>query len=153
MTYTYCQGVYLGACVELAERDGHPRWTDRAATLLDAISARMVGPDRVIPGFDDGGDGGLFNGILARYLADAAVRRPELAHVPPGWSWPARRRPGRGGRGHRRPGVRPRLAPARPHARPRGSRVRPVGPAVGVDAPGSRRPSNRRRYHRGTAPT
>ena len=31
------------------------------------------------PGYDDGGDGGLFNGILARYLADAALRRPELA--------------------------------------------------------------------------
>jgi hypothetical protein len=29
--------------------------------------------------FDDGGDGGLFCGILARYVADAAVRRPELA--------------------------------------------------------------------------
>jgi predicted alpha-1,6-mannanase (GH76 family) len=79
MTYTYCQGVYLGACVELAERDRHPRWVDRAAAVLDAIAGRMVGPDGVIPGFDDGGDGGLFNGILARYLADAAVRRPELA--------------------------------------------------------------------------
>jgi predicted alpha-1,6-mannanase (GH76 family) len=71
--------VYLGACVELAERDEHPRWAGRAATLLDAISARMVGPDGVIAGFDDGGDGGLFNGILVRYLADAALRRPELA--------------------------------------------------------------------------
>ena len=34
--------------------------------------------DGLIPGFDDGGDGGLFNGILARYLANTAVRRPEL---------------------------------------------------------------------------
>ncbi len=76
-TYTYCQGVYLGACVELAERDGHPRWAERAATVLNAITT-MAGPDRVIPGFDDGGDGGLFNAILARYLADTAVRRPEL---------------------------------------------------------------------------
>jgi len=78
-TYTYCQGVYLGACVELAERDGHPRWGERAATLLNVLTATMVGPDGVIPGFDDGGDGGLFGGILARYLADAAVRLPELA--------------------------------------------------------------------------
>jgi predicted alpha-1,6-mannanase (GH76 family) len=39
----------------------------------------MAGPDKVIPGFDDGGDGGLFNGILTRYLADTAARRPELA--------------------------------------------------------------------------
>ena len=76
-TYTYCQGVYLGACVELAERDGHPRWAHRAARVLSAV-ATIAGPDKVIPGFDDGGDGGLFNGILARYLADTAVRRPEL---------------------------------------------------------------------------
>ena len=81
MTYTYCQGVYLGACVELAELDGHSRWAERAAAVLDAIATRMAGPDDVLPGFDDGGDGGLFNGILARYLADAAVRRPELTPV------------------------------------------------------------------------
>src|SRR5688500_12247619 len=80
-TYTYCQAVYLGACVELAELDGHSRWAERAAAVLDAISTRMAGPDDVLPGFDDGGDGGLFNGILARYLADAAVRRPELTSV------------------------------------------------------------------------
>jgi predicted alpha-1,6-mannanase (GH76 family) len=79
MTDTYCQGVYLGACVELAERDDDPRWADRVATVLDATAARLAGPDGVIAGFDDGGDGGLFNGILARYLADAATRRPELA--------------------------------------------------------------------------
>lgn len=77
--YTYCQGVYLGACVELAERDGDPRWAARAAAVLDAVATRMAEPDGVIPGDDDGGDGGLFNGILARYLADAARRRPELA--------------------------------------------------------------------------
>ncbi|NMI00795.1 glycoside hydrolase family 76 protein [Pseudonocardia acidicola] len=77
--YTYCQGVYLGACVELAERDGDDRWAARAAALLDAVSTRLAGPDGVIPGYDDGGDGGLFNGILARYLTDAAGRRPELA--------------------------------------------------------------------------
>ena len=81
MTYTYCQGVYLGACVELVELDGHSRWAERAAAVLDAIATRMAGPDDVLPGFDDGGDGGLFNGILARYLTDAAVRRPELTPV------------------------------------------------------------------------
>ena len=37
MTYTYCQGVYLGACVELAELDGHSRWAERAGAVLDAI--------------------------------------------------------------------------------------------------------------------
>jgi len=78
-TYTYCQGVHLGACVALADLDGSPRWIERATALLDAVTNHVVGPDGVVPGYDDGGDGGLFNGILARYLADAALRRLELA--------------------------------------------------------------------------
>jgi predicted alpha-1,6-mannanase (GH76 family) len=80
-TYTYCQGVYLGACVALAEVDGSTRWSTWASALLDAVATRVVAPNGVVPGYDDGGDGGLFNGILARYLADAALRRPELAQT------------------------------------------------------------------------
>jgi predicted alpha-1,6-mannanase (GH76 family) len=76
--YTYCQGVHLGACVELAERDGHQRWSDRAVAIVDAVTHRLAEPDGVLPG-SGGGDGGLFAGITARYLADAALRRPELA--------------------------------------------------------------------------
>ncbi|OLT08417.1 glycoside hydrolase [Pseudonocardia sp. CNS-004] len=76
--YTYNQGVYLGACVELAARDGHQRWTDRALAVVDAVRHRLAGPDGVLPG-SGGGDGGLFAGITARYLADAALRVPELA--------------------------------------------------------------------------
>ena len=76
--YTYNQGVYLGACVALAVRDGHQRWTDRAIALVDAVRQRLAGPDGVLPG-SGGGDGGLFAGITARYLADAALRLPALA--------------------------------------------------------------------------
>jgi predicted alpha-1,6-mannanase (GH76 family) len=76
--YTYCQGVHLGACVELAERDGHQRWTDRAVAIVDAMTHRLADPAGVLPG-SEGGDGGLFAGITARYLADAALRRPELS--------------------------------------------------------------------------
>lgn len=76
--YTYCAGVYLGACVELAARDRDPRWTRRAQAVLGAIGSEMADPDGVIIGGGTG-DGGLFNGILARYLAVAALRRPELA--------------------------------------------------------------------------
>jgi predicted alpha-1,6-mannanase (GH76 family) len=78
--YTYCQGVHLGTCVELAAHDGHQRWADRAVAIVDAITHRLAGPDGVLPG-SGGGDGGLFAGITARYLADAAVRRPELAEA------------------------------------------------------------------------
>ena len=63
------------------------------------MATHVVGPDGVVPGYDDGGDGGLFNGILARYLADAALRRPELApDAPRGSCWRAPQRPGRAGR-------------------------------------------------------
>jgi predicted alpha-1,6-mannanase (GH76 family) len=77
LIYTYCQGVHLGTCVELAAQDGHQRWADRAVAIVDAITQRLAGSDGVLPG-SGGGDGGLFAGITARYLADAAVRRPEL---------------------------------------------------------------------------
>jgi predicted alpha-1,6-mannanase (GH76 family) len=79
--YTYCQGVYLGACVELAQRDRDPRWHERAVAVLEATARGLAEPSGVIGGYDDGGDGGLFNGILARYLADAALRRPGLRHA------------------------------------------------------------------------
>lgn len=78
--FTYCQGVHLGACVELAARDGHVRWADRAVALVDAVAQRLARGDGVLPGCG-GGDGGLFAGILARYLAVAALRRPELFDV------------------------------------------------------------------------
>jgi predicted alpha-1,6-mannanase (GH76 family) len=64
--------------VELAERDGHQRFTDRAIAIVDAMTHRLADPRGVLPG-SGGGDGGLFAGITARYLADAALRVPELA--------------------------------------------------------------------------
>ena len=79
----------------LADADGDGRWAARAAALLDAVGTHVVGLDGVVPGYDDGGDGGLFNGILARYLADAALRRPEFAPRPRGSCSRAPRPPGR----------------------------------------------------------
>ncbi|MEV7661380.1 glycoside hydrolase family 76 protein [Paenarthrobacter sp. NPDC089316] len=63
--YTYNQGPILGALLEL----GGPENLDRAARLVDAIARELTFPDtRVIRG-DGTGDGGLFTGILVRYLA------------------------------------------------------------------------------------
>ncbi|OLF13279.1 hypothetical protein BU204_28315 [Actinophytocola xanthii] len=73
--YTYCQGVFLGACVELAEGDTSGVWVARAERTIRAVSAHLA-DDGVLRG-RGGGDGGLFAGILARYLALAAVRLPE----------------------------------------------------------------------------
>ncbi|HJQ44845.1 MAG TPA: glycoside hydrolase family 76 protein, partial [Amycolatopsis sp.] len=67
VTYTYCQGVFLGACLELSE-------LDIAARTVRAVAAHCA-PGGVLMG-QGGGDGGLFAGILARYLAVAARRLP-----------------------------------------------------------------------------
>ncbi|WP_068278781.1 glycoside hydrolase family 76 protein [Aldersonia kunmingensis] len=72
--YTYCQGVVLGLETELAQRTSDPVHAERVHRLVDAVVTRLA-PDGVIVG-GGGGDGGLFNGILARYLALVALQLP-----------------------------------------------------------------------------
>lgn len=98
--YTYVQGVFLGACVELArwDRDGAEAelWAERATRTIDAVAEHLTTRPRpgASPGRrgrilrgQGGGDGGLFAGILARYLAQAALVLPEFG---PGFERPAR---------------------------------------------------------------
>ena len=72
--YTYCQGVVLGLETELAVRTEDPEHAERVHRLVAAVAEQMA-PDGVINGAG-GGDGGLFNGILARYLALVATALP-----------------------------------------------------------------------------
>jgi predicted alpha-1,6-mannanase (GH76 family) len=83
MIYTYCQGVFIGACVELATRDsmaGGGAWARRAVRTIEAVARHVTVPDEPGPVLrgQGGGDGGLFAGILARYLALAATTLPTL---------------------------------------------------------------------------
>lgn len=72
--YTYCQGVVLGLETELAARTSDERHPVRVRRLVAAISERMA-PGGIVTGAG-GGDGGLFSGITARYLALAATTLP-----------------------------------------------------------------------------
>lgn len=74
--WTYNQGVAIGSALALAEtapdadsRDAH---LSRAAGLVAAVE-RWCAPDDGLFPAAGGGDGGLFAGILARYLAEAAA--------------------------------------------------------------------------------
>jgi predicted alpha-1,6-mannanase (GH76 family) len=74
--YTYNQGPVLGALLELG---GQPN-LDRAAGLVDAVARHLTRPATLASGrtaavlrCDGTGDGGLFTGILTRYLALAAT--------------------------------------------------------------------------------
>ena len=72
--YTYCQGIVVGLETELAVRTGEDRHRDRVARLVAAIGEHMT-HGGVLRGAG-GGDGGLFAGITARYLALAATTLP-----------------------------------------------------------------------------
>lgn len=88
-THSYCQGVMLGACTELAkaQRKAEGVGPDevspvgissitRVHHLVDAVSTHMTNNHDVINWRTGGGDGGLFNGILMRYLALVATDLP-----------------------------------------------------------------------------
>lgn len=75
--WTYNQGVAIGSALALAEgapdadsRDAH---LARAAALVDAVERWCAADGGLFPAAG-GGDGGLFAGILARYLAEATIR-------------------------------------------------------------------------------
>jgi predicted alpha-1,6-mannanase (GH76 family) len=75
--YTYCQGVVLGLETELAARTGaeaRTRHARRVHRLVAAVGEHMA-PSGVLKGAG-GGDGGLFAGITARYLALVATTLP-----------------------------------------------------------------------------
>jgi predicted alpha-1,6-mannanase (GH76 family) len=67
--YTYNQGTVLGALVTL----GDPTSRERAAALVGAVDRGLTTGDHHALLTHGGHDGGLFTGILARYLTLAAA--------------------------------------------------------------------------------
>lgn len=72
--YSYCQGVALGLDTELAVRLADTRHAERVHTLVDSVENQLTRNLVIVGG--GGGDGGLFNAILARYLAVVAAELP-----------------------------------------------------------------------------
>jgi predicted alpha-1,6-mannanase (GH76 family) len=68
-TYTYNQGTFAGAARLLARETGDAAYLHDARVAL-AYARDAMGSDGVLPDEGDGGDGGGFKGILARYAGD-----------------------------------------------------------------------------------
>ncbi|WP_152399438.1 glycoside hydrolase family 76 protein [Paenibacillus cellulositrophicus] len=78
--FTYCQGVFIGAGVELWRVSGEPGFLRDALRTAEAAKAELAADDGVFP--DEGsGDGGLFKGILVRYLAELSLASEEAARL------------------------------------------------------------------------
>lgn len=66
--FTYCQGVYIGACSELYSILRDQTYLDKAVLTADYTTQNLVTSDGILQ--DEGtGDGGAFKGIFCRYLA------------------------------------------------------------------------------------
>ncbi|WP_229750014.1 glycoside hydrolase family 76 protein [Paenibacillus nasutitermitis] len=68
--FTYCQGVYIGAAVELFRITNEPVYLEDARRTFTAAKNELADAEySALP--DEGtGDGGLFKGILIRYIAE-----------------------------------------------------------------------------------
>ncbi|WKD58648.1 glycoside hydrolase family 76 protein [Corynebacterium caspium] len=96
--HPYCQGVTMGACLEIGlalrkraglgenqdisgfddaiRADDSMPYITAIRSLVEAIATHMANYQGVIDWDTGEGDGGMFKGILARYLADVALRLP-----------------------------------------------------------------------------
>ena len=75
-TFTYNQGTYIGAAVELYKITGDPTYLEDARRTAHLSMTRLIEPTGVLK--DEGqGDGGGFKGIFVRYLGSLIEVDPE----------------------------------------------------------------------------
>lgn len=67
--FTYCQGVTVGAALELHRMTGKPEYLAAAQRTAGSARAQLADPVTQVMPEEGGGDAGLFKGILVRYLA------------------------------------------------------------------------------------
>ena len=79
--YTYCQGVFIGAAIELYRITGDMMYINDAIRTAEFALKRFVDPESgMLP--DEGKDDcGLFKGIFVRYLYELVKMRPDLHSI------------------------------------------------------------------------
>ena len=77
--FTYVQGIVIGACLEMRRATRQDAWRESAEGLASASLKEWFAADTGLCRDHGGkGDGGLFKGILARYLGALATESPTL---------------------------------------------------------------------------
>lgn len=74
--FSYNQGVYIGANLELFRATEDPSYRQEALRTARAAIDRLTDKDTRVFTERGGGDGGLFKGILIRYLTDLIQSQP-----------------------------------------------------------------------------
>jgi predicted alpha-1,6-mannanase (GH76 family) len=70
--FTYCQGVFIGAAVELYRLTGERRYLDDSVRTWHAAVDQLADPRSGLLPAEGNGDGGLFKGIFVRYAGELA---------------------------------------------------------------------------------
>lgn len=70
--YTYNQGVYIGAAIELYRVTGSRDYLEEARRTFGAAVNELAGQHSSMLPDEGGGDAGLFKGVLVRYAAELA---------------------------------------------------------------------------------
>ncbi len=79
--FTYCQGVHIGAGVELYRITGDGSYLQDALRTAEAMRRELVDPASGLLPEEGDGDGGLFKGILVRYLGELVAEAPQETAV------------------------------------------------------------------------
>ncbi|MGN7761718.1 glycoside hydrolase family 76 protein [Paenibacillus sp. 22594] len=79
--YTYNQGVYIGAAIELYRIKAQPAYLEDARQTFTAAVKELADPQSGILPDEGDGDGGLFKGILVRYAAEWVKADPEASEA------------------------------------------------------------------------
>ena len=75
--FTYNQGTYIGAALELYRVTGEEEYREEAFRTAAATVDRLVDDETGIFTESGSGDGGLFKGILVRYMTDLIQAFPD----------------------------------------------------------------------------
>jgi len=79
--FTYCQGVFIGAGLELYLNTGEKTYLEDAIRTAGVCIERLCNPDTLILPDEGIDDTGLFKGILIRYLVQLNLHYPEYTMV------------------------------------------------------------------------